>query len=216
MAFCNACGSSVEQGAKFCSKCGSTQPSSAAANVGVPPAPAVPARGVPATQSSVAKPLLIGVAVILVLGVLAIAGLTLIGLHIARQTRVRSKDGNVRVETPFGSVESTNNSTDLARDLGVDIYPNARLQKGNAANISVAGMHTVAAEFETDDPVDTVANFYKAKFPNATINVSSANHYSIVSTQTNNLITITLEPRGGGTWIKVASITGKNVGSCSD
>jgi len=214
MAFCNACGTNIEEGAGFCGKCGAAQ----AGGPGVRSSSACPAptAGAPAQRNNVLKPLLIALGVILVIGAVAIAALTIIGLRIARQTRVRNRDGNVHIESPLGTVETTNNPTDLSRQLGVDIYPNARVRKGNAANINIAGMHTVAAEFETDDPVDKVADFYKSRLPNATVNVSEQDHYSIVSTQKNNLVTVTIEPGGGETRIKVANISGKGVGDSSD
>jgi len=216
MAFCNACGANIEDGAGFCGKCGAAQlggtklGSSSASSAGTPTA------GTPALRGNALRPLLIAVGVILIIGGVAIAALTVIGLRIARQTHVRNRDGNTRVESPFGTVETTDNPTDLARQLGVDIYPNVRVRKGNAANINVAGVHTVAAEFESDDPPGKVADFYKGKFPNATVNVSEEDHYSIVSTQKNNLLTINIEPHGGGTWIKVANISGKGMGGSSD
>jgi hypothetical protein len=221
MAFCNACGANIEEGADFCGKCGAAQrggtrfhhgPTAAAGA----PTPAGPTIQESAPRSNVLKPLLIALGVILIIGGIAIAALTVIGLRIARQTRVRNRDGNVRIESPFGTVETTNNPADLSRQLGVDIYPNARVLKGNAANINVAGVHTVAAEFESNDPAEKVADFYKNKFPNGTINESSGDHYSIVSTDKNNLITISIQPRGGSTWIKIANVSGKDVGASSD
>ena len=46
------------------------------------------------------------VAVIVGLGILGVAAVSFIGYRIASHTRVRNQDGNVRVETPFGTVQS--------------------------------------------------------------------------------------------------------------
>jgi hypothetical protein len=220
MAFCNACGANIAEGAGFCGKCGAAQ----LGETGPRRAPTFPAGeptggptlGAPTPHGNTLKPLLIALGIILVIAGVAIAALTIIGLQIARQTRVRNRDGNVRIESPFGTVETTNNPVDLGRQLGVDVYPNAQVLRGKVANINVAGMHTVAAEFETNDPPDKVADFYKSKLPNATVSVSGEDHCSIVSTEKNNLVTINIEPHGAGTWIKVANISGKGVGGSSD
>jgi hypothetical protein len=233
MAFCNACGTNIEGGAKFCPKCGASQPGAATEIAGAshPPAAssappsiakgASPIKTAPGTfvnppQSSL-QPVLIVVAAVVVVGALTIAGLTWFGLHVARRTHVENRDGNVRVESPFGTVESTTDPSSISRDLGVDLYPNAHLLKGNAANVSIAGMHTVAAEFETDDPLEKVADFYRSKFPNANVTSSGKDQCSIVSTEKENLVTINIEAQGGKTLIHVANVSGKGVtGSSSD
>jgi hypothetical protein len=152
---------------------------------------------------------LIVVAVIFVLGILGIGTLVFVVRHIAQNSHIRNKDGNVRVETPFGSVQSTNNPDEASRNLGVDLYPGARVLKGNTA--SIGGMHTVDAEFESDDAAEKVMAFYSSKFPNANVTTKDKNHYAIVSTDNNNLITIKIEPEDGKTLIKIANVTGKNV-----
>jgi len=233
MAFCNTCGTNIESGAKFCPKCGASQPGATPGIASASQAPAAssapagtpqgasgiksaPGSFVTAPQGSL-KPLLIVVAAVVVVGAVAIAGLAVLGLHFARHTRIENRDGNVRIESPVGTVETTTDPSSIARDLGVDLYPGAHLLKGNAANVSIAGMHTVAAEFETDDPVEKVADFYKSKFPNANVTSSGQDHYSIVSTEKKNLVTINIEAQGGKTLIHVANVSGKGItGNSSD
>jgi hypothetical protein len=194
----------VEASARFCPKCG----------VAVPPAAAVPATvsSAPITSpqaSNGLKIILIVVAVIVALGILGIGTLTLIVRRIAHNSHREQRDSNVRVETPFGTVQSTDNPDEASRDLGIDLYPGARLLKGNTA--AVAGMHTVAAEFESDDSAEKVLAFYASKFPNANVTVKDQNHYTIVSTDKKNLVTINVIPEGSKTQIKIANVSGKNL-----
>ena len=114
MAFCNSCGATLDSGAKFCNKCGTTQPGAAAASV--TPAGAAPA----STQKSgsALKIILIVVAVIVVLGILAVGTFSFIGYRIAKRSRIHNENGNVRVETPFGSVNTSTDPDEAARNLG--------------------------------------------------------------------------------------------------
>src|SRR5579862_7110941 len=98
MAFCNSCGTTITQGTRFCSKCGapilaSGFPSSTPAGTTQPP-PAtpssVPPSVAPPPQNNYAlKIVLIVIGVIIVIGALGIGVLTVVGLHIAKNTRVR-------------------------------------------------------------------------------------------------------------------------------
>jgi len=214
VAFCNSCGASLESGARFCAKCGATQPVSG--TVPVAASPSVSPTPVAQPQSSSAlKVVLIIVAVIVVLGVVGIATLSFVAWRIARHTRIENRNGNVHVESPFGTVETTTNPEDAAKNLGIDLYPGAQLLKGNAANVNIAGMHTVAAQFETDDSADKVAAFYQSKLPNAQVSAHDSDRYGIVATNNNNLLTISIEPQDGKTLIKISSVSGKGVGGSS-
>ena len=204
MAFCNSCGTTLAPGARFCPKCGGAVPVAAVTPVVASPAPAATPQG-----SSALKIILIVVAVIVVLGILGIGTLTFIVRRIAHRSHIENRDGNVRVETPFGTVQSTNNPDEAARNLGIDLYPGARVLKGNSATIG--GMHTVEAEFESDDPAEKVSAFYSSRFPNANVTTKDQDRYTIVSTDKKNLITINIEPEDGKTRIRVANVNGKNM-----
>ncbi len=206
MAFCNSCGTQVEVSAKFCPKCGAAVPAAAAS-----PAPPSPLAVAPQTSRGLKIILIVG-AVVIGLGILGAATGGFMAWRIAHHSRVESRGGKLRVETPFGRVESTDNPEDAARNLGVEVYPGAHALKGNTANVTVGGMHTVAAEFETNDPPDKVFDFYKLKFPKANIAVADQNHYTIVSTDKKNLITINIEPGTDATRIHIANVTGKASG----
>jgi len=210
MAFCNSCGATLDGGAKFCTKCGATQPAGRASSA-VPSSPVATTTAVPQSNNAL-KIILIVVAVIVGLGILGVAAVSFIGYRIATHSRVRNQDGNVRVETPFGTVQSTTDPDEAARNLGIDLYPGAAVVKGTTSNMNMGNMHTAAAEFETSDPADRVAEFYKSKVPGANVISSTADHYAIISTDKKNMLTINIEPRDGKTRIHIARVTGKLVG----
>ena len=57
-----------------------------------------------------------------------------------------------------------------AKDLGVDVYPGARGSEKRRSSATFGSIHTVTANFESNDSVDKVCAFYKSKFPNAMVN----------------------------------------------
>ena len=202
MAFCNSCGTTLEAGAKFCPKCGAAIPMAAAIPATTPSVP-------PPQGNSALKVILMLVAGVIVLGILGIGTLVFVIHRVAHNSRIRNRDGNVQVETPFGSVQSTNNPDEAVRNLGIDPYPGARVLQGNSATIG--GMHTVTAQFESDDSADKVAAFYSSKLPDAKVNTKDQNHYTIVSTDKKNIVTINIAPEGSKTRINIATVTGKNL-----
>jgi zinc-ribbon domain len=202
MAFCNSCGTTLEAGAKFCPQCGAAIPMAAAT-------PATTTSAPPPQGNSALKVILMLVAGVIVLGILGIGTLVFVIHRVAHNSRIRNRDGNVQVETPFGTVQSTNNPDEAVRNLGIDPYPGARVLQGNSATIG--GMHTVTAQFESDDSADKVAAFYSSKLPNASVNTKDQNHYTIVSTDKKNIVTINIAPEGSKTQINITTVTGKNV-----
>lgn len=198
MAFCNSCGTALAPGTKFCSKCGA-----AIAGSPVPAAtPAPPATG----GSSALKIVLIVVAVIAGLGILGVAGFGYFVYHVARTAHVRQEGNNVKLETPFGSVETSQDPQKAAQDLGVDIYPGAEVQKNGASDATIGKLHTVTAIFTSSDSLDKVCSFYKSKFPNAMVATSDQNRCNIVSNDRKNTITINIQASGDTTKIQITNI----------
>ena len=152
MAFCNSCGATLDGGAKFCTKCGATQPVGRSSAAG----PAVSAGNVRLAtapkNNNALKIILIVVAVVVGLGILGIAAVSFIGYRIATHTRVRNQEGNVRVETPFGTVQSTTDPDEAAEIWASICIPERHVVKGTTSNMNMGNMHTAAADFETSDP----------------------------------------------------------------
>jgi hypothetical protein len=212
MAFCNACGTSIDPGTRFCSKCGAAVLTSSPAPAVTPAVPAASARPVasaPAPTSGgggALKAILIVVGVIILVGILGIASLGFFAWRVARHSHVRQNGENVKVETPFGTVESSNDPQAAAHDLGVEPYPGAQPLKQGSASASFGGVRTVSLHFETTDSADKVCSFYKPKFPNAMVMSSESNQCTIISNDKNNMVTITAKEENGKTQIVVANV----------
>src|SRR6202163_3048373 len=207
MAFCNSCGATLNPGTKFCNKCGATVAAGATAGATstAPPPAAAPTGG-----SSALKGILIVVAVIVLVGMLGIATVGIIGYRIARNSRVSQNGDHVKVETPFGSVETSKDPDQAAKDLGVDLYPGAEVQRNGASSASFGGIRTVTAVFETSDAPDKVCGFYKSRFPGAMVTTSEQNHCTIVSNDKKNMITINIEASGDNTRLQITNVTKKS------
>ena len=207
MAFCNSCGATLAEGTKFCSKCGSAITGNPAV-VSPPPAAAVsPASG---GSSSALKIVLIIVGVIVLIGILGIASISFFAYRIARHSRVSQHGDNVKVETPFGTVESSKDPEQAAKDLGIDIYPGAEVQKNGASSATFGNIHTVTAFFESGDSVNKICDFYKSRFPGANVTTSDQNRCTIVSSAPPNMLTINVEARGEGSRFQVTSVNKKS------
>lgn len=219
MAFCNSCGAALAPGTKFCNKCGAAVLSSSAAPAvgsaapasSVPPVAAVPTPQARSNQGgSALKIVLIVVGVIVLIGILGVASIGFFAWRIARHTHVRQEGDNVKVETPFGTVESTKDPQEAARNLGVDLYPGAKVLKDGTASASFGGVHSVTVSMDSDDSIDKVTSFYKSKFPNAMVTTSDSNQSTIVTNDHKNLITINIRSDGDRTKILITNVTGKS------
>lgn len=205
MAFCNSCGAQLTEGTKFCSKCGAP-----IAGVTSPAAVASAPGAANTAPSSALKTILIIVGAIVLIGVVGIASLAFIGIRVARHTRVMQQGDHVKVETPFGTAETSKDPEEAAKDLGVDVYPGADAQKEGASTATFGKVRTVSAAFQSDDSVEKVCAFYRSKFPNATVSTSDRNRCTIVSNNPPNMITINVEPNGDGSKFQIASVSSKS------
>jgi len=206
MAFCNACGATLNEGTKFCNKCGA-----GVAGAPVSAAPAV-APAPPSSQgsSSALKIILIIVGVVVLIGILGVASLSFFAYRIAKSSHVRQNGDNVKVETPFGTVESSKDPEQAAKDLGIDIYPDAKVQKNGSASASFGNIKTVTAFFESDDSVDKVCSFYKERFPAANVTTSDQDRCTLVANSPPNMVTINIETRGSGSKFQITNVNKKS------
>jgi hypothetical protein len=152
---------------------------------------------------------LVAVVGIAIFGALMLA---IIGYKIAKNTHVNQEGDRMKVETPFGNF-TANDPEQAAKDLGVEIYPGAQLQKNGSATATFGSVRTVAANFTSSDSVDKICTFYKSKFPAATVKASDQTHCSIVSTDQTSTITINVEASGDTSKISIASVTKKAASS---
>ncbi len=217
MAFCNKCGASLTPGIRFCNKCGAAVVASSPAPNLANPAMAgstVPLGSVPpatAPQGGGAlKVILIVVGVIALFGILAFGSIAFFAWRVARHVHAHQDGNNVRVETPFGNVETTKDPADAARNLGVDLYPGAEVLRNGSSTATFGGVHTATVSAESSDSADQVFNFYKAKFPNAMVTTSDAGRSTIISNDNKSMITINVEPHGGKTKIMITSVSRKS------
>ena len=210
MAFCNSCGATLNAGTKFCNKCG-------AAVAAGPSAPVVPstvaAPTPPPTGGSALKIILIVIAIVVGLGILSVGAFSFFVYRVAKNAHVSQEGDHVKVDTPFGSVETSKDPAQAAKDLGIDVYPGAQVQKNGSASVTFGNMHTVTASFESSDSVDKVCSFYKSKFPGARVTSSDQNRCSIVSNDQANMITVNVEGNGDTTKFQIANVSKKSASS---
>jgi hypothetical protein len=209
MAFCNSCGAALNAGTKFCNKCGAAVAANPAAP-GVVAAPLPPAP--PASQgggSSALKIILIIIAIIVGLGILSVGAFSFFVYRVAKSAHVSQNGDNVKIETPFGNI-SANDPDQAIKELGVDVYPGAQVQKQGTAAVTLFGVHTVTANFESSDSVDKVCDFYKTKFPNANIRSSDQNQCSIVAGAQGNSTTVSIQSRGDGCRFQIVALNKKS------
>jgi hypothetical protein len=222
MAFCNSCGANIVPGTRFCNKCGaavlaSTLPPSAPPPAAVPPSPSAPSAVAPAPTSGggALKAILIVVGVLVLIVILGITSVAFFAWRVAHRAHIRHDGDNVSVETPFGSLGTTKDPQEAARNLGVDVYPGAQVMNQGAVSMTFGNVHTAALTFETSDSVDQVCSFYKPKFPKAMVVSSDNDQCNIVFNDQKNMITINAKVEEGKTKIVISNVSRKSDGGGS-
>ena len=215
MAFCTSCGASIDAAARFCTQCGASAASASvtttpAASAGAAAAQPAPIQPRPAQGSNAVKIILIIVVVIIGLGILGSMAAFFALRKMARSVRVDSSTGSTRVETPFGTV-ATDDANEVAKQLGVDVYPGARSLKGSSS-VSFAGMKVASARFESDDAPAKVMEFYRRRFPRSNINVADDNQKTVVFSNDQGMIAIKIHSRGDGSLIEISRVGGAMMG----
>ena len=214
MAFCNSCGATLNPGTKFCNKCGAAAAGPSAPGPALSPLPTAPPYSPPPSTggSSALKIILIVIAIIVGLGILSVGAFSFFVYRVAKNAHVTQKGDNVKIETPFGNI-SANDPDQAIKELGVDVYPGAQVQKQGTAAVTLFGVHSVTANFESGDSVDKVCEFYKAKFPNANIKSSDQNQCNIVAGEQGNSTTVSVQSNGDGCKFQIVSLSKKSASS---
>jgi uncharacterized OB-fold protein len=224
MAFCNSCGASIAPGTSFCNKCGAAIVGSAPpvasspavfSSSSVPPSPSTAPPVPPGSGGGALKAVLIIVGVVVLVGALGVTALAFLAVRMAHRTRVHQEGDSVKVETPFGTVQTTKDPQEAARNLGVDLYPGAQVSQAGAASATIGGIHTVALNLETSDSVDQVCSFYKPRFANAMATSTDPNQCTIVSNDHKNMISINARAENGRTRIVITNVSKSGAGSSS-
>ncbi|HWR37376.1 MAG TPA: zinc ribbon domain-containing protein [Clostridia bacterium] len=227
MSFCTSCGTKIEPTSQFCTGCGTkTEVGQKAANpstqaAATPVAAAQPTVAPPAVQpvvtkssSPVVKIVIIVVVILVGLGIVSAAITGYMAYKVKKAIGVDAAGNVTSVDTPFGKISSETNAGKVAENLGIAIYPGAKALEGASAgtfgNVSFGG-----AEFETSDPMDKVAQFYKNSYPKAAFAGSDENNFSMMVGTPDGLITIALESSDGKTIIRLGKTTADGSSSSS-
>ena len=207
MPFCTSCRAEMDATAQVCPACGKGTGGAAV------PGAVNAASAAPAKKSGGALKV-----ILLVLGGLVLLFFVVIALvaggayYVAKQSHVEQGPEGAKVETPFGSVETSNEgSAKIAEKMGMEVYPGARALPGGAS-VNLGSMHSASAMFESDDPPEKVAEFYHKQFPNASVTTTrdedekgSANTI-LAFGDSGKWTTITIEGHDGGCKFTLASV----------
>ncbi len=172
-------------------------------------AAAAPATAQPAAGSNPLKIVLLVLGGVVLLGIIAsIATVVFVGkkLHDARVSVVE-KGGEATVVTPMGTIHTTKDPAKIAEDLNVELYPGAKAIEGGS-EVQAAGMHSVTGIFETGDPVEKVASFYREEYPRGIYTATEREHNLIVN-ENNSMITIHIKEEGNNTRITIVNLIGR-------
>lgn len=203
MPFCTSCRAEMDATAQVCPACGK-------AVGGTTPQAAAPA-ATPQKSGGALKVILLVLGGLFLLCVVVVALAVGGAYYFAKQSHVEQGPQGAKVETPFGTVETTNeDSAKIAEKMGVEVYPGAKALPGGAS-VTLGGMHTASVMFESDDPPESVEKFYRKQFPKANVTShsdDSGTHIALMIGDREKWTTITIEEHDGGSKIVIASVNG--------
>lgn len=180
MAQCTQCGAEVEAGVAVCEDCS---------------APPRHWRWHPGRR--VVMGLLGTIAAVALIFVLAM-------VYFIRHTTIVStgKNGS-RVEAPSVTVTTDTNPAQLARQLGLEIYPGASDARGAQAEMNNSTIITLS--FRSKDSPRRVIGFYHVRYPDATVKAEGKGAV-LVLVSLRDTLTIKAEPNTGQTEVHVSDI----------
>jgi hypothetical protein len=158
------------------------------------------------------KIVLIVLAIIVGLAILAGAGMTFFAWKLARSVKVSTRGDEVSINSPFGKVETSKDAAEIAKRLGVDVYPGAMAIEGSGA-VTIGNLKTATAIFESGDTPAKIADFYKARFPRHQIAAENEEQHTLLVASGGSMITIQIEPAGRRTRITISQVEGRNLPS---
>jgi len=133
----------------------------------LPPRPAAPPQPPRSGSNIVAIALLVLALIVLVSGIAVWTGLKFLSNNLHMQVVEKGSGKRVSINTPVGSIDVRHEVNE--NNLGLPIYPGATQVKDNdSATVDLgfggeAGVHILAAKFETSDPLESVKAFYKTR-----------------------------------------------------
>lgn len=189
MPFCTGCGSQLEEGAGFCTRCG------AARGQVTSSAPQQP----PAKRRHTGLKILLGVVGLFV--VLVIVGIGTIAVKGVNLHKAVSAEVSTQISSDGKSLKSSSNASlafdarAVAKDqLGVDVYPSVKpAMEFDGTDKSLA--------FQTTDPIEKVDAFYRA-LPGANVIDESPAHRTFEFSSEKGAVTVHLASSREGTTIR--------------
>jgi hypothetical protein len=135
------------------------------------------------------------------------------GLFLAHNIKVRkARGGEVKVDTPFGSLHVQHDSKSRSGAIGMPLYPGAKpVGDGNSATVDLSqifgdkDLHIVAGKWRTTDPIDKVQKYYEDKFPDMNV-IEHTGSVEMHSIDGHAKRVISLRDKGGETEISLASV----------
>ena len=152
---------------------------------------------------------------LLVLMVIAAAGLLLTGLYVSKNVRVTHNDRNgdqTTVETPFGTLRVRERTHLDPYQVGMPVYPAAtRVDSNKLASFEFDAGDThkalslAAAEFTTADSVEKVRDFYRRELPHWMLSENQHGALQLELTEAGYRRIIVIRDQHGETHIGLAS-----------